>query len=59
MTWIETVVLALFAVSQRQPWEKSLTHTDAHVYVSVPGMHGRMLNEDFDVFADLIHSDDS
>ena len=57
MTWIETVVLALFAVSQ--PWEKSLTHGRADVYVSVPGMHGRMLSEDFDVYADLIHFDDS
>ena len=39
--------------------EESHARGRADVYVSVPGMHGRMLNEDFDVFADLIHSDDS
>ena len=55
MMRIDTFILALFAVSRRQPWEKSNAHGREEVYVTVPRMHGLMLNEDFDM--DLIHSD--
>ena len=32
ITQLEIVVLALFAVSSTQPWEKSLTYTDAQTF---------------------------
>ena len=57
MTRIETVVFALFCgLSKITVGEESHVHGRANAYVTVPRLD---VNEGFDAFADLIHSDDS